>query len=306
MQKLVTVLKDVTLAGGATTILPHGLKVGGKGVTPTQITCDRVSCIGVTGYDSLGVTFTNLGPTLAIATFRVEYDHSIHAVGAPSVAWSGWDGTARPAGAAGGDLAGTYPDPTVVRLNGYPLDTTPPSAGDYQRFDGTVWRHTLIAPGTDRVAIYGSFSSSAQQTIGTTPHVVTFNVSENANGVSLVAGTKLTVSESGVYGLDISPQLAHSGGGAEIITFWLRVNGVDVPRSASSFEMGNNNNRTLPFLQIDLPLNAGQYIEWVFVSTSATNLTLEHFPAVLSPPAAFAIPAIPSVIANVKRIGALP
>jgi hypothetical protein len=98
--------------------------------------------------------------------------------------------------------------------------------------------------------------------------------------------------------------MAHSGGGTETLIFWPRINGSDVVDSASSFEMGNNNNRTLPFVEIILPLNAGQYVEWVFfVPTGGTNASLEHFPAVIGPPA---IPAIPSVIAGIKRLGDLP
>ena len=77
-----------------------------------------------------------------------------------------------------------------------------------------------------------------------------------------------------------------------------------VADTASSFEMGNNNNRTLPFMEVVTRLNAGQYAEWVFMSrNAATGLNLKHYPAEIGPPA---IPAIPSVIANVKRIGALP
>lgn len=303
-QLLVNVV-SVTLTASATTIVPHGLKVAGRGVVPTQVIPNGPTPIGVLNVNTLGVEFINHGAELASATFRVEYDHSIHAVNTPTVAWGGWSGTAPPVGPAGGDLSGTYPNPTVVKFATKPIDTSAPVAGDYWRFNGTTWQHTLVAPGA-QTAIYGAFSSSIDQIIGTTPHVVQFDTTESANGVTLVGGTKLTVTEAGVYGLDISPQLAHSGGGTETITFWLRVDGADVPRSASSLEMGNNNNRTLPFLQIDMPLNAGQYVEWVFVSTVATNLTLEHFPAQTSPPAAFAIPAIPSAIANVKRIGSLP
>ena len=136
-QLLATRLAVTNLAAGATTSIPHGLKSDGKGVTPTLIVCDRSSPIAVTGYDTLVVTFTNVGDVMASAYFRVEYDHSIHAIGTPTVAWQGWNGEAVPAGPAGGDLAGTYPDPTVVGLNTYPLDLTAPVNGDYLRFDGT-------------------------------------------------------------------------------------------------------------------------------------------------------------------------
>jgi hypothetical protein len=117
---------------------------------------------------------------------------------------------------------------------------------------------------------------------------------------SLSKPTRLTVTSAGVYSFGISPQILHTGGGTETITFWARVNGVNVPNSASSFEMGNNNNRVLPYIELVMPMTAGQYLEWVFTASSGTSVTLEAFPAVAGPPA---IPAIPSAIATVKYLG---
>jgi hypothetical protein len=151
-------------------------------------------------------------------------------------------------------------------------------------------------------AVYGSFSSSVDQPFAPgAPIVVTYNTTEASNGVSVVANTQLTVSVTGVYSFTLSPQLLHTGGGTETIIFWARLNGTNIPRSASSLEMGNNNNRTLPFIELILPMTAGQYVEWVFYSAVGTNLSLEHFNEVIGPPVS--IPAIPSVIAGVKLIG---
>jgi hypothetical protein len=155
-------------------------------------------------------------------------------------------------------------------------------------------------------AVYGSFSDTADQPVtsgGTT--IVQYDTVEAANGVSVAVDpstlrpTRLTVAGAGIYSFCLSPQLYHTGGGTVVITFWCRINGTDVPRSSSSIEMGNNNNRSLPFIEIITPMLAGQYVEWVF-SASGTNVTLEHFAATAGPPA---IPAIPSVIASVKLLG---
>ncbi|NBO09491.1 MAG: hypothetical protein EBV30_09150 [Actinobacteria bacterium] len=154
--------------------------------------------------------------------------------------------------------------------------------------------------------IYGSFSDSTDQlfVVGDVM-VVKYNTNESASGVSVandpVSGrpTRITVSQTGVYAVSLSPQILHTGGGTEIITFWARIDGINVPRSASSLEMGNNNNRTLPYIELILSLTANQYVEWVFTASTGTNVTLEAYPAVAGPPA---IPAIPSVILSIKRI----
>ena len=48
-----------------------------------------------------------------------------------------------PGGAAGGDLSGDYPEPLVMGLEGYPLESPPPSNGDTITFNAALqmWEH---------------------------------------------------------------------------------------------------------------------------------------------------------------------
>jgi hypothetical protein len=168
----------------------------------------------------------------------------------------------------------------------------------------TSWLAASTAVGV--AGAFGQFSDTSDQPLAAnTPALVRFNTTDFANGVTVVdpglgtGPTRLTVLVGGTYRFDLSLQMLNAGGGTATITFWPRLNGNNIPASASSIEMGNNNNRTLPYVPLFVQMNAGQYIEWVVLSTGA-NTSIEHFAAVVGPPA---VPSIPSVIAGVFRLG---
>jgi len=209
-------------------------------------------------------------------------------------------------GPAGGDLSGTYPNPTVDGLQGNPVDNASPTTNDLLVWDGAKWTPTDInSVALNTSAIYGSFSDLTDQILTSGTYIVIYNTVESNNGVVIENNllgnpTRIKVNYSGKYAFTLSPQLLHTGGSTETITFWIKKNDLNVPNSTSSLEMGNNNNRVLTYIEVILPMNAGDYIEWAFTSFVGTDIKLEYFPASVGPPD---IPASPSVIAGAKRIG---
>ncbi|MCL6536638.1 MAG: hypothetical protein K6U77_11270 [Armatimonadetes bacterium] len=74
-------------------------------------------------------------------------------------------GVASPIGAAGGDLSGRYPYPTVARLQGRSVSSTAPSSGQVLKWNGSTW-----APAADDVrrldpAVFGGRECTQQRRI---------------------------------------------------------------------------------------------------------------------------------------------
>ena len=168
------------------------------------------------------------------------------------------------------------------------------------------WRGYLPPFAAPSTAIFGQFSDTSDQPLTSgVNYIAHYNTIESSNGITLtndtITGrpTRITVPQNGVYEFCCSPQFLHTGGGTVTITFWARLDGTNIPRSASSIEMGNNNNRALPYVSLILPMTTGQYLEWDFY-VLGTNTSLETFPAVVGPPA---VPVIPSLIVSAKLIG---
>lgn len=139
-QNLVTVVAVGPLAPGASAVVTHGLKSGGVGVAPTQVSCDRASPISVFVADATTVTFKNNGPIAASATFRIEFDHSIHAVGAPIL---GWQGYVPPYAAPSVAIFGQFSDSTVSRN----IDAAVPHYVTYDRVEASNGIALAAGPG---------------------------------------------------------------------------------------------------------------------------------------------------------------
>jgi hypothetical protein len=156
-------------------------------------------------------------------------------------------------------------------------------------------------------APYGCFTNNTDQvapSTGTTA-VVEFDTTEEASGVYLSDDTRINVRNYGIYNVQYSLQLANYDNDAQFADVWFRVNGNDVPRSASRFDLPARKSQDVPSHLIGtvntfLELQANDYVEIAGYVTD-TDLQLEHYDADGTIPR----PAIPAVIFTIQYIAPL-
>jgi hypothetical protein len=156
-------------------------------------------------------------------------------------------------------------------------------------------------------APYGLFLNNTDQFAASTTAtaVVEFDAEEFTNGVYLDNDTEIYVENYGIYNAQFSVQLANIANSQEYADIWFRVNGSDVPNSASRFNLMPRKDASTPSHLVGtvntfLELFPGDYIE-IAGSVSSVNVSLEHFAEDVVLPR----PAIPAVIFSVQYIAPL-
>lgn len=132
----------------------------------------------------------------------------------------------------------------------------------------------------------------------------TFNTVDVTDGVTLVAGSRLTVPIAGVYNFQWSGQFQNVENTAETVIVWLRINGTDVPGSAGQITLPARKTasifgKTIIGWNYFLSLTAGQYVEIVWLP-SVASITVPTLPASLVTPI---YPSTASVIVTVNQVG---
>jgi hypothetical protein len=142
---------------------------------------------------------------------------------------------------------------------------------------------------------YGVFHSTQLQTatVINTAYPMTLDVTDISYGVYIgTPNSRVYIDTEGFYNFQFSAQLDKISGGIGSVFIWPRINGVDIPDSATKVRIQGNNAETVAAWNFVLPVNAGDYFELVW---STDDLDCQIFASAASPP----VPAIPSLILTV-------
>lgn len=150
---------------------------------------------------------------------------------------------------------------------------------------------------------YGGFQDSTTQTIAstTTAYVVTFNTTDYSNGVSLVSGSRMKVSYSGLYNLQFSAQLENSDTQIHKASIWFRKNGTDIAKSNTEFDVinshGGKHGNICAALNFFVDLAKDDYVEIAW-SADSTQVSISAIGTQTSPTR----PSTPSIIATMQYV----
>lgn len=153
---------------------------------------------------------------------------------------------------------------------------------------------------------YGSFFDNTNQTAASTTvaYPITCNTPDGAYGVSLVSGSRVTVSQTGTYNFQFSIQFTNSDNNANHpleINIWLKKNGVNVDESNSQFTVpnshGGHDGKLIAALNFIVNMNANDYLE-LYWNTTNTLISIATIAAQSTP----SIPATPSVILTIQQV----
>lgn len=150
----------------------------------------------------------------------------------------------------------------------------------------------------ERRSRFGQFYDTTVQTAAAanTAYAITYNTTDLSYGVRLrsPSTSEIEVDTEGVYNFQFSVQLDKTSGGTANFWIWPRINGTDVPNSASQVQIQGNNSEIFTAANFMFDLKARDYLQFMW-AVSDVSVQLQYFAA------AGVVPAIPSIIVTVSN-----
>lgn len=145
---------------------------------------------------------------------------------------------------------------------------------------------------------HGSFFDTTTQTAAATntAYAVTFNNTATSFGINRGTPTsRIVVPDTSTYNFEFSLQVDKASGTNSQLFVWPRINGVDVPDSASRVRVKDNNDEKVVSWNFMLDMQGNSYFELMW-AVSNINVTL------VSEAATAFCPAVPSAILTVFEV----
>ena len=145
---------------------------------------------------------------------------------------------------------------------------------------------------------YGSFYSTGTYANSSATGINLFNITHTgiASGVSIVSGSRITLSKQGIYDIQFSAQFHKTDAGDDSVDIWLSKNGTSEPWSNSRIMLHGNSAYSLPSWNFLVPANSGDYYE-LYWHSNDVDMVLESNTGLTNP----ARPDIPSLIVTVAQ-----
>lgn len=144
----------------------------------------------------------------------------------------------------------------------------------------------------------GGFQSNVTQSQTTinTPIPMLYDTTDYSFGVALgTPSTRIVVDNPGYYNLEFSAQISKSSASVGYIWIWPRINGVNVPESATKIAVQGSAGETVAAWNFVLKMNASDYVELMWM-TDHLDVKLIHNSVITG------VPEIPSVILTLTQV----
>jgi hypothetical protein len=142
---------------------------------------------------------------------------------------------------------------------------------------------------------HASYFDTTTQTNPVADTVNLFTYNSVVSDYEVTRGTptsKIIVANTGVYNFQFSAQLDKTGGSASAVYIWPRINGVNLPNSATKVTIDGPNNEIVAAWNFVLVLKAGDYFELAWQSSDTAVVIRQEA-------ASGNVPEIPSIILSV-------
>ena len=175
------------------------------------------------------------------------------------------------------------------------------TTSQFLKANGDIDSTSYLPTSSAYVPKYASYYDTTNQTVVSgASKAMQFNTPNYYAGITVVNDllghpTRITVNETGTYNIQFSAQVVRtSGGSPKRIVIWVKVNGVNVPWSATYATVEANSDHTVVAWNFFIYMTNAQYAELWWTQDDAITFGVE--------PVGVDYPDVPSVILTVSKV----